>query len=509
MGFSSQGWYSLRERSPRAARAPGRAAARDAGKTTSEAGPEASAGDGGSDDGGPDCGAGAPTGTQILAATTQLVVKGLTYDGNYALYVDTGMQTLNAVPVAGGKAVTLGPYKTDALQPTTTGALFYVTLDPATGVGPLWAWTPATGASSISMNASAVGGQDMSSDGSLVAYVAPSPTDGTGTLTLTTADGKAQTPLVANIDLQNCSVVVEFVGSTLVAAYCLASPADGGTAGDGGAPVQTVASFAGSGAPSSFARTLVGEFDPSQFGYFIPVDPSGAQMPLVGASGLGLYPIAGGAPTAVDANGAGGAIFAPNGDLIYSTTSGAVSRYSSMSATSTPLIATGGYYAAALSSDGNWMQLDLNTDSNTGATDVYLASATTAGSPLREWPTTTANVAGFSSDSKFELFVTGATTFKNTTYDFYASPVSGGAPTKVATIASLGWLSGSKMVFTDNYTVMGMADVEVLDLAKPAAKQTLVTQADFNLQVTPTNQIVYSWYCQANSMAGIWVATSP
>jgi hypothetical protein len=445
---------------------------------------------------------------QIVTAPTQLVVKGLTFDSKYALYVDTSgtSPSLSAVPVAGGTPVMLGPYKTDSLVPTSTGAFYFPSVNSSTGLGALLAWAPpATSATTISMSASAATGSSMSDDGSLIAYFASA--DGaTGTLTVSTLDGKTQTPLVPGVDLQNCPADAQFVGTTLLAAYCLVSAADGGGAADGGAPQETVATFTG----ASFTQAIVGTtFDPSQFTYYIPVDPSGTQLLVTNASGLSLVPIAGGPAKLVDANGGAGGLFTATGDLVYPTTTGAINRWTAASATTAPLVASGAYSPMTLSPDGTWMQLALNFDMNSGASDVYLASATMAGTPKSVLSTTTGFAVGFTTDSKYELFQTGATTFQATTSDLYASAVSGGAPSKIATVASAGLLDGSRMVIADNYMPAGTTDIDVIDLANPAAKKTLVTQAGFNLQVTGTNQIVYSWYCELNSMAGIWVAPAP
>jgi hypothetical protein len=458
-------------------------------------------------DGGPDCGSIAPVGTQIVAAAKQLVVKGLTFDSKYALYVDTGAQSVWAVPVAGGSPVMLGPYKTISLVPTQTGAFFFPTVSSATALGPLLAWAPpGASATTISMSASAAAGASMSDDGSLIAYFASM--DGTtGTLTVSTVDGKTQTPLLPGVDLRNCPADAQFDGTTLLAAYCLASAADGGGASDAGAPPgETVATFTG----ASFTKAIVGTtFDPSQFTYYIPVDSTGMQLLLTDSSGLGLYPVAGGPSKLVDANGGGGGLFAPNGDLVYPTATGSINRWTAASGTTTALVASGAYYPLALSFDGTSLQLGLNFDQGSGASDIYLASATMAGTPASEWSMTTAFAVGYTTDSKYELFETGATTFQATTFDLHASAVSGGAESKIATIAGAGLLDGSRIVVTDDYMPTGTTDIEVIDLANPAAKKTLVTQADVNLQVTATDQIVYSWYCQLNSMAGIWVAPAP
>jgi hypothetical protein len=459
------------------------------------------------------CGAIPPSGTQIVAAPSQLVVQGLTTDGKYVFYVDTGKQTLSAVPVAGGQPAMVGPYTiSGGITLRAGGAAYFSSASMTTNIGALQAWTPGTGGVQISNNVTLAGGFDMSPDGSLVAYFAAAGTDATtGTLTVSTADGKTQTPLVMNVDVANCPANAQFVQPSpsappvLLAAYCPKSAGDGGAPGTG--QPETIAAYAG----AAFTQTVIGTFNSMNVPYFMPVDPKGTQMLLAGQSGgLALYPIAGGAPKTVDANGVSGtAQFASDaGDIVYSTSGGAVNRYSATTGTTTALLATGNYALQTLSKDGTWMQLSQNVDPMTGGTDVFLASATTAGMATSLWPMLTASASGFTSDSKYEFFATAGAMAM--TSDLYSSPVSGGAPSKLATIAGAVALPGSVIAIADNYTMSsGTADIEVVDMSNPTAKKTLVTQADPNLNVAATNQIVYSWYCQLNSMAGIWVAPPP
>jgi hypothetical protein len=466
----------------------------------------------GSADAAPNCGAVPPSGTQIVAAPTQLVVQGLTTDGKYVLYADTNAQTLSVVPVAGGQAVMVGPFTIQGgftFAARAGGAVYFSSGSPQTNIATLTAWTPGVGPVEIAKNAALVGGFDISPDGSLVAYFATS--DGnTGVLTVSTADGKTQTPLAMNVDLQNCPADAQFVQPdpssppVLVAAYCDQSSADaGGAPGGLVGPPETIATFAGAG----FTKTAIGTFDEMTVPFTILVDPKGTQLLLSGASGLALYPIAGGTPKTVDANAvANSALFASNGDVVYSTSGGAVNRYSTATGMATTLLATGSYSVQTLSLDGNWMQLSQNVNQTTGGSDVFLASATAAGMATSEWTMQTANPNGFTSDSRFEFFAVSSATLQSMTADLYASPVTGGALGKVATVAGAVALAGSSIAVADNYRTAGTTDIEVIDLSNPTAKKTLVTQADPTMKVTPTNRIVYSWYCELNAMAGLWVA---
>ena len=174
---------------------------------------------------------------------------------------------------------------------------------------------------------------------------------------------------------------------------------------------------------------------------------------------------------------------------------------------------SGVLYMLALSPDGNWLQTAQNLNSTGTRVDVWLASTTTPGSLTQVWPQTTASVIGFSADSRYETFATNLPmTFGIDTFDLYASPVSGGAPTKILTSAgALAFTTHSKLVTNTNPNkTTGAADIRAIDLANPSAATTLVTQADPNFFYSSgSNKVVYTWYCAPNSTAGVWAVTAP
>jgi len=492
--------------------APSDSASTDSGKA-----------DAGSDAAMLDCGKTPPTGTQIVASTEPLVLqgRGLTSDG-YAFYEDTNTQVLYAVDTAGGAPANLGPM-------TSQGGTFYLNggraalfmpapADPATSIGVLTAWSAASGPTVMSSSILAFDAYnynyDVTMDGAYVAYFAFG--GGNATLTISTIDGQTKQALVPNIDLSNqsCLPFVQFVGDTLVAYYCLATPVpDSGAA----AGALTIASFAVTS--SNFAAitpvTLVNLPAPTQnnpLQYPDPVSPDGTKLLVPASSGLALYPIAGGPPTTIDANGAGGG-FTPAGDVVYGTTGGALMRYSGADAGSPlTLESSGGQFVRSFSGDGNWLQTATNVSSS-GLTDVWLASAMTPGSPTSEWGQLSAEAFGFTADSRYEAFATNIpSTFGITTFDFYASPVSGGSATKILSSAGTLWFtSGSKLVTNVNVDkTTGAADIESVDLSNPSAATTLVAQADPNFfYAGASNKVVYTWYCAPNSTAGIWAVTAP
>jgi hypothetical protein len=355
---------------------------------------------------------------------------------------------------------------------------------------------------------------DVTQDGAYVAYFGFN--GGNATLKISTIDGISQGVLAANIDLSNqgCYPVVQFVGNTLVAYYCLATPVpDSGVA----AGALTIASFAVTSSNfASITQTTIANLPaPAQSSYLSPdpVSPDGTKLLVPTPSGLALYPVAGGSPTIIDANGAGGG-FTPAGNVVYGTAAGALLLYSGADAGAPlSLDSSGVPYLLSLSPDGKWIQTAHNVDSATNHVDIWLASATTPASLTQVWTQTNASAFGFSADSKYETFATNVpTTFGINTFDFYASPVSGGTPTKILSSAgTLAFTTGSKLVSNANVDrTTGSADIEAIDLANPGTATMLVAQADPNFfYAGGPNKVVYTWYCAPNSTAGIWTVAAP
>ena len=481
--------------------------------------------DAGSDAAYLDCGKVPPTGTQIVASTEPIVLQGggVTSDG-YAFYENTTTQVLYAVNTAGGAPTSLGTN-------TAQGATFYrnggkavlfmpVPGDPMTSIGTLDAWSAASGKTTISTSMLGLDSYnynyDVTRDGAYVAYVSFNGSG--GAIEVSTIDGATQGVLTANIDFSNeyCLPFTQFVGNTLLVYYCvLIAPPDSGvsdsslqiasfpiTSSNFGAVPQT--NIVNLPAPSAG--------DPLQAPY--AVSPDGTKLLVAQATGLFLYPIAGGPPTLIDANGLGGA-FTSSGDVVYQTSSGGLNRYSAAADAGAPLTldSTGVRYLLSVSPDGNWLQTGQNVNSTGSAIDIWLASATTPGSLTQVWSQTTALPIGFSSDSKYETFGTNfPSNFGIETFDFYSSAVSGGTPQKLLTAAgTLAFTTGSKVVVNTNVdTATGSADIDAIDLSNPGAAATLVAQADPEFFYTASsNKVVYTWYCAPTSTAGLWTVAAP
>jgi VCBS repeat-containing protein len=463
--------------------------------------------DAGAPDASPDCGAVPPSGTQLVAIKDPVTVLGLTGDG-YAVYLDTNAESLSAVAITGGTAKAIGASTSQSgtLWTHAGGVLFLpAPANPVTGICPLSAWTAASGSHAISTSAFGYDGYyytyDVDSSGAYVAYFAT--TDGiSATLTISSIDGATQKAIATNIDLTNysCPPMVQFSGETLLTNYCFTA----GTSDAGGLAV--VAAFAG----PSFTGVPLGTAPPSG-GPMVSVNPAGTQALVTTSPGLVLYPIAGGSGIPVDPTGTGGS-FTANGDIVYTTTAGALKRYSATSGMTITLVPSGMNFLLALSPDGNWAHAGQKEDSSSGLTDLYLASATTPGSATQLWAKTTAASMGFSADSTYSAFgVNFPMIFGAIPFDIEASPVAGGTPAVASeSLSSPLFTTGTKLLINDNVTkATGAADIVSIDLAAASAKKTLVAQADPNYFLGPTDQLVYSWHCNAGATSGVWTVATP
>jgi hypothetical protein len=476
---------------------------------------EAMAAEGSSDaavDTGPDCGTAPPNGTQIVASTDPLVILALTGD-NHAVYEDLMSQDIYGASLSGGTPDLIGKMTS---QTNTVwvhdGAVFLylpAAANPETSIATLSAWSAAGGVHVISTSAVAFDSYaytyDVAQDGSYVAYYTTE-NDMVATLMVSTADGKTQTPLATNVDLTSlgtntpCYPMVQFVGDVLLAQYC-ASPLPA-------TPVLTIASYA---APTFSPVSIGAMFMPSNGP--LAVDPTGKLLLLLGPSGTGLYiyPIAGGASTTVDVNAQSGEFFS-NGDVVYTNASTALLRWSATTQMAQTLVPSGLVYPMAISPDQHWMQAAANVNASTGLTDLYLVSTTSPGTAMPLVTTQTAGGFGFSPDSKYSTFGTGfSMDFGTSTFDFEASLTSGGKPTKVFNPDSAPlFTSLSKLIGNTNPTKStGSADIVSLDLSSTAAPKVLVSQADPGLFLTSKLDLVYSWYCNEDAMAGIWTLPAP
>src|ERR1700722_9405794 len=162
-----------------------------------------------------------PTGKQLVASTT-VSVQGVTSDG-YVIYLDSGTNTLSAVPLAGGPPMSVGPVDSATPYLATSGSVvYYFTNNYAT----LTIWTAAHGTQALSTSTTPV--IAISSDDTLVAFVdGVDASTGEANLLVGSTDGTAKHTLVSAIQTQGptqatseCFPQIVFNGSALLASYC-------------------------------------------------------------------------------------------------------------------------------------------------------------------------------------------------------------------------------------------------------------------------------------------------
>jgi hypothetical protein len=301
--------------------------------------------------------------------------------------------------------------------------------------------------------------------------------------------------------------MLQFVNDILIVQYCVLPTATE----DAGTPAETttIAVFT---APT-FAPVTLGTTFLQPPGGFVQVDPTGKLALLLdpAGTGLSLYPLAGGSSVTVDPTGVSG-LFTATGDIIYTTSNAALMRYTAATAMTIVLVPSGVVAPVDLSPDGNWLQVTSKQDATTELMSLYIVSATTPGAANSVVPTATTSPAGFTTDSQYSVFGTNfPPDFGPVTYDLEASKTSGGAAAKVLSASGRAFFtSGAKLVSNTNQSKStGSADIVSLDLSTTAAPTTLVTQANPNLFQPSASQIVYSWYCNENAMAGVWTLTPP
>ena len=455
-----------------------------------------------------------PSGTQLVKSGA-LQLNGVTTD-DFAIYTDTSSKTVYAVALTAGSApISLGPVDSND-DVTVSGKVVLIgTGASQAGVGPVSVWKSGAAKPATLAMAAAMGTYATSSDDAYVLYF-----DGvdanatTGNLYAAATDGTGATQLAAGVDLQGnvCPPTIQFGGTTAVAAYCLASAASAdagaGPSGDGGAAVQNVATVATYATPGWKATTLSTAAQPT-----FTVDPKGTTVLVNTAAGLLAYPAAGGTAVTVDATGVAGGLLTKDGShAIYTTSASALVRAATTSPPSPTTLSAAGSFASiyGLSPDENWT---AGSSPANGGNDLFLASATTAGTATSL--STAAAVGGdlFTADSSHVLYFTNVSKGSGT---LTASPTAGGAAVTLGTgaIYDLATKAG-KVVFSDNFNrqggTQGTADLRSFDTAAGGSSTLLVSLADPNVFLsTEKDKIVYTWSDYPNSAsAGLWVISAP
>lgn len=457
-----------------------------------------------------------PSGTQLVVSPN-VQLNGVTSDG-YAVYTDLSASTYNAVPLAGGTPTMLG--SSDGTAEFASGAVAFAFTNPDmnTGASTMTIWSSAHGPQTIGTavfpaQGTGTGLLDLSSDGTHVLYL-DNITATTGDISVVNTDGTGKTVLLPGADLtnQSCPPSMFFAGSYAVIQYCPTGDA-GAAAGDGGVATNAVIKTF-TGATWTTTGTIASASTPG-----LGVDPTGANIEYISATGLQVAPVATGTSALIDAQGALGAFTSDGMHLIY-TVGGAVNLASIAGGTPTPLVAAGGYTGiAAVSPDNNWLlAFKTTSQDNMGDTllDLYLASASKSSTPTTLASTATAALFGdpFTADSTHAVFTASVNAGSGT---LTSVATSGGSP---ATLGSSIWINNSttaaKVVFNANYMSggggggNGQADIMTVDASTTTAAALLVTQADANYFLDKAkDKVVYSWSYLQDGTAGIWVTPLP
>jgi hypothetical protein len=228
---------------------------------------------------------------------------------------------------------------------------------------------------------------------------------------------------------------------------------------------------------------------------------------------LVAYPVAGGAATTIDAAGGFGSFTNDGLSVIYTTPTMALKRSTVASPSPVTLAASGITGIRARSLDDKWLLGYMTVGSASDQGDLYLASATTPGTPT----TLTADVTGglfgsdgFTTDSSHAIYYPDITSTGVGT--FYAVASAGGTPVALGTNV---WIhhaaAGAKVAFNDNYdTNNNTADIRVADTSQSGPPTLVVSLADGDFFVSGSlDKVVYTWSYLPGAMMGLWVTPIP
>jgi hypothetical protein len=165
----------------------------------------------------------------------------------------------------------------------------------------------------------------------------------------------------------------------------------------------------------------------------------------------------------------------------------------------------------AISPDESRVLFHKVYDSTTFTQDLYLASASAAGTPVTISATQDVGLYGdgFTSDSTHFLYFTDLD--QDAAGSIQSSPVAGGSPTALTT--NKGWVvfagAAGKVVFNDNWTAQSSgssrADLQWVDQAGGTAK-LIATQADDAPSLNQAgDKVIYTYHFET-AKAGLYAA---
>jgi hypothetical protein len=489
--------------------------------STGEDGGDASTGDDGNTPI-PD-GAVLPTGVQ-LAMGSSFQVDGVTSD-DYAIYEDSDLGTLNAVPVAGGAPISILTLDPSSVTTVVGTVVFsWSKVSPTSGAGTLTIWTKANGVQVVS-TASQVAGDGLQSvavspDGTKVLFydnmniagneasLALAGTDGADGAT-----GKIELASALNIGDLGCFPVFGFVGSNVVAVY---PPLTDGGSSDGGIEYNaSVNTYTG----TTYTAAQIAQNAQCA----LAVDPTNTYALYSTTGGVFARDVAGSNTIAIDSTGVFGQ-FSGGGDaglsVIYTDTTKALKLAPVTPAPTPTTLTTGGFTnVLSISGDGQWALANKSfTGGQSPIWDLYLASATTPGMPTTLTSTAVVQpvfglaIDPFTVDSTHVLYSYppppdgGAGAFPS----LYAAPVTGGAGVPLGfTVSSAFGTSGAKAVFNVAGAYGGL-DLLANDTSTSDPSTTLVSLVDPMFFLTANKKtIVYTWSFSPASVSGLYAMPAP
>lgn len=481
------------------------ASAPDSGTTSADSGPSDDASGPPFPDGGT-----LPNGKQIVPSDV-VTLDGLTSDG-YAIYTDTSAGKLYAVSVAGGSPVSLGTATVNT-NVAVIGAVTFIwnVIGKYSDSGPLSIWTSAYGLKSLASRSYLF--PVVSASGSRVLYLDNVVFTGSypGDVYVANTDGTGKTKLASQVPLDTVFNMA-FAGETALVS--------GVFSGDVDATAGTLEAFAApTWTPTTIATDVVGAF---------VTNPANTAALALTASGLAVYPLAGGQPVVIDPNGVAGMFTSDGSAVVYTSMATALLRSPSTAGQPTMLVASGFPSLVGLSPGDAWALGTVPPTQLLGpgqGQNLYLASATSVGSA--QTLSMTANLASYTSstplgtgspvftaDASHVLFESDPTLTGLTT--LHVSLPNGASGQTFGGVWAFQPTTAGQVVFDDHYVPTGgvgsngSADVEWLDTTKATPPTVLVSQADANFYVTADMKtLVYSWSYLKGSSGGVWTLPLP
>jgi hypothetical protein len=359
----------------------------------------------------------------------------------------------------------------------------------------------------------------VSDDGSHIVFYDQVSQDGsTGDIVVARVDGSDRSTLVHGASFMNgnCPPVFQFAGSSVIVASPTPPPTDGGSI-DSAHP-GTVAVFSGSNWTPSYLSTSAR--------CAFSLDAQEANATVTTAAGLASYPLSGGAPTPIDANGVEGAFLPATGpdagaSVVYLDTSNRLKRVEVGPSPTPQALSTVALAAVvSLSKDGTSALVASGFDTNTYLSDLQLVPLTKPGSADPLIPTYVAypNYAHFTSDGANAFYIAneslafdsdaGPDAGSQTPSTLFVAPTSGGVPVRLGAPVVQDFAGADGDVFYAVASTDGPAQYDLYRLAPSAgsAPSLLLHDVDSPFFLSPQKDaVVYTWSQSAGANAGLYV----